>query len=91
MATPEPVPAMSVLDMTMELTWASWETIMRRTLLVLQSACSPAEFSSMLDEKTAAVAEISLLLASPNPSSMQALLTPWHSRATANAMRLRNF
>lgn len=43
----------------------------------------------MLDEKTAAALEISQLLLSPNRASAEALLTPWHSRATANAKRLR--
>jgi len=82
-------PAISVFQMTTELTWASWETIIRRTFMMAQSTCSLAEFHRMLDEKTAAALEIGGLLFSPNGTTPEDLLTPWHRRATANAKRLR--
>ncbi len=77
------------MQLTAELAWASWETVMRRTMMMAQGTCSPAEYQSMIAEKTAAALEIGGLLFSPNGASAQALLTPWHSRATANAKRLR--
>ena len=75
--------------MLAELAWASWETIARRTLMMAQSTCSLAEYEQMIVEKTAAAVEIGMLLASPTVASAEALLHPWHSRATANARRLR--
>jgi len=78
-------PAAPACQMMAELAWASWETIVRRTVMIAQSTCSAAEYQCMLDEKTAATLEIGGLLF----SSAEALLTPWHSRATANATRLR--
>jgi len=82
-------PALSTSLMMAELAWASWETIIRRTVMMAQSTCSPAEYRRMLDEKTAAALEIGGLLFAPDGASAEALLAPWHSRATANAKRLR--
>jgi predicted metal-binding transcription factor (methanogenesis marker protein 9) len=39
---------------------ASWETVMRRTLLIAQSDCSPAEYRRMVKEKAEAVAGFQL-------------------------------
>ncbi len=89
MPLPKPSPVASAFQMTAELAWASWETVVRRTVMMAQSTCSPAEYQRMLDEKTAAALEIGGLLFSPYGASAEALLTPWHSRATANAKRLR--
>ena len=75
--------------MLAELAWASWETIVRRTFMIAQSTCSPAEYQTMISEKTAAVMEIGIMLASPAGATAAALLEPLHSRATANARRLR--
>jgi hypothetical protein len=75
--------------MMAELAWASWETIARRTLMMAQNSCSIAEYNRMVYEKTAATLEISRVLASPISASAEALLMPLHSRATANAKRLR--
>ena len=83
-------PAVSAPLMIAELAWASWETIVRRTVMMAQSTCSSAEYQRMLDEKTAAALEIGGLLLAPCGASAEALLTPWHSRATANAKRLRS-
>ncbi len=75
--------------MMVELAWASWETIARRTLMMAQSTCSPAEYHRMVREKAAAARDMSKLLSSSKGASVEALLKPWHSRATANAKRLR--
>jgi hypothetical protein len=72
-----------------ELAWASWETIARRTFMMAQSTCSPAEYYEMMSEKAAAAIEIGMVLSSPKGASAAALLKPLHSRATANAKRLR--
>ncbi len=75
--------------MLAELAWASWETIARRSIMIAQSTCSVAEYQTMVSEKTAAAMEIGMMLASPAGATAAALLEPWHSRATANAKRLR--
>lgn len=59
-------PAVSASLMMAELAWASWETIVRRTVMMAQSTCSSAEYHRMLDEKTAAAVAISGLLFSPS-------------------------
>ena len=56
--------------------------------MMAQNTCSPAEYNRMVAEKTAAALDIGLLLVSPGVSA-EALLQPLHSRATANARRLR--
>jgi hypothetical protein len=69
---------------------ASWETVMRRTLLIAQSDCSPAEYRRMVKEKAEAVAASSLaLIANGGKASVSSLLMPWYRRANANAKRLR--
>ena len=87
--TPKSQAALSIPFMMAELAWASWETIARRSLLMAQNACSVAEYNRMVAEKTAAAMEIGLVLASTGSVSAEALLQPLHSRATANARRLR--
>lgn len=56
--------------------------------MMAQSTCSSVEYQRMFDEKAAAALEIGGLLFSLEGASAEALLTPWHSRATANAKRL---
>ena len=75
--------------MMAELAWASWETVIHRTLLMTRNACSSAEYYRMFEEKTVATLETGELLFSPNITTITAFLIPWHSRATANAARLR--
>ena len=58
-------------------------------LMMSQNACSPAEYRRMFNEKAAAALETGELLLSPGAVSVEAFLEPWHSRATANARRLR--
>jgi hypothetical protein len=68
----------------------SWETVMRRTLLIAQNDCSPAEYRRMVKEKAEAVTISGLaLISSGGKAPMSSLLAPWHRRAKANAKRLR--
>lgn len=83
-------PARSLPAMMLELTLASWETIGRRSLMMAQGTCSPAEYARMVREKTTALTQsASVLTRSRGAPSAAALLAPWHSKATANARRLR--
>jgi hypothetical protein len=76
--------------MMTDLIMASWETIARRTLLVAQNKCSPVEYQRMVREKAMAAATSGLrLISSGGRASMASVLGPWHSRAVANAKRLR--
>ena len=76
--------------MMTDLMMASWETIARRTLLVAQNKCSPAEYQRMAREKALAAATSGLrLISSGGGASMASVLAPWHSRAVSNAKRLR--
>lgn len=74
-----------------EMTAASLETICRRTLLIAQGRCAPAEYRRMVLEKAAAVqsSAAALVRADSGKAKPLALLSPWHSRVTANAKRLR--
>lgn len=81
--TPMPV-------MIADLMAASWETIARRTLLIAQNRCWPAEYRRMLHEKAEAAATSGLrLMAGGRSASIASALAPWRSRAVANARRLR--
>ncbi len=82
--------ALALPVMAVQLGLASFEVIARRTLMMATGACSPAEYRRMVAEKQAAVARSATLLAkSGGRASATSLLAPWHSRATANAKRLR--
>jgi hypothetical protein len=69
------------------LTAASWETIFRRTLLMAQGTCSPAEYRRMTAEKVAAMQTATRALM--NGRGQAAILAPFVSRARSNAKRLR--
>jgi hypothetical protein len=72
------------------LMFASWETFTRRTLLIAQNKCSPAEYRRMLNEKIEAAAASGLQLFSRGGrASTASLMAPWRRRAVANAKRLR--
>lgn len=76
--------------MMADLTLASWETITRRMLLISQNKCSQAEYTRMVSEKTqAAIASGQKLMSSNGQASIASLMSPWLSRASANAKRLR--
>jgi hypothetical protein len=76
--------------MMAELGLASLEVIGRRTLMMARGACSPIEYHRMVQEKAAAAASSARRLAAGGgTASAASLLAPWHSRAKANAKRLR--
>ena len=76
--------------MMTDLMMASWETIARRTMLMAQNKCSPAEYRRMVEEKAEAAATSGLkFLSSGGRASMTSILAPWRNRAVANARRLR--
>ena len=69
------------------LTAASWETILRRSLLMARGACSTAEYQRMVAEKLAAIQTASRALMTGKGQG--AMLAPFASRARSNAKRLR--
>ena len=73
-----------------ELFLASWETILRRIMLMSSGRCSPAEYQRMVQEKADAFRQnVTALSRSTGRPSATALMAPWHRRAVANARRLR--
>ncbi len=82
-------PAFLPFDMA-DLALASWETITRRSWMMLSGSCPPAEYQRMLQEKMEAVCASAMAAAfTPGPSMMSAALAPFTRRARANAKRLR--
>ncbi len=77
--------ALSVL-MT-QLTMASWETIYRRTVMMVQGTCSPTEYQRMGAEKLEAAQRAMLALATGRGQA--AALAPFVARTRANVRRLR--
>jgi hypothetical protein len=76
--------------MMTDLMLASWETVARRTLLIAENECSPAEYSRMFREKAEAAAATGLaLISSGGRPTAVSMLAPWYRRAVANARRLR--
>jgi hypothetical protein len=73
--------------MLAELTAASFETVWHRTALMMNGDCTAGEYERMLTEKMRAV-QLSTA-AMVNGDSLEAVLHPFHKRATANARRLR--
>jgi hypothetical protein len=73
--------------MMAELAMASWETIARRTAMIARGTLSPAEYQRMFIEKAAALQQSAMAVMTGRRK--KAALRPWHSRATANARRLR--
>jgi hypothetical protein len=74
--------------MMTELTVSSFDTILKRTGMILSGTCTPGEYHRMVQEKAEA-AHASLSALTTGSMDLGALLAPWHSRATANARRLR--
>lgn len=73
-----------------DLAFASWETIARRSWLMVAGGCSPIEYQQMMKEKIEAACDSALAVAFAPPHSMvSAALAPWTLRARANARRLR--
>jgi hypothetical protein len=73
--------------MMAQLTVASWETMLRRTLMMAQGTCTPAEYRRMTEEKVAAV-QMSMA-ALVKGQSHAAVLAPFVARTRANVRRLR--
>ncbi|HKM69837.1 MAG TPA: hypothetical protein VJX94_07180 [Stellaceae bacterium] len=73
--------------MMAELAMASWETIARRTAMIVQGTCTSAEYQRMVMEKAAALQQSTIAVMTGR--GKKAALAPWHKRATANAKRLR--
>ncbi len=71
-----------------ELAMASWETVWHRTALMASGECTLAEYERMLSEKMGAMTQASVALMSGREP--EAVLRPFHRKATANAKRLRN-
>lgn len=80
---PQPLPLM-----WMELGLASWETIARRSLMMAEGSCTPAEYQRMVVEKMMAAQQMALLAWSP-AATAATLLGPWHKAARSNSRRLR--
>jgi hypothetical protein len=81
---------LSLPGMMTELMLASCETIARRTLLMAQNTCSPAEYRRMVTEKVEAAAASGLqFISSGGRASMALVMAPWRRRAVSNAKRLR--
>ena len=73
--------------MMARLTLASWETMLRRTLMMARGTCTPAEYRRMTAEKATAV-QMSMA-ALMTGRSQAAVLAPFVKRTQANAKRLR--
>jgi hypothetical protein len=77
----------SLPAMMTQLTFASWETICRRTLMMAQGTCSAAEYQRMVMEKAAAMQASTLALLTGRGNA--AVVAPYLARSRANAKRLR--
>ena len=76
------------LPMTMAwLTLTSWETVCRRSLMMLQGTCPQAEYRRMVSEKRAAMQRSALVLMKGGGHAAQ--LAPFLRRTKANVKRLR--
>ena len=76
--------------MMAQLAFASWETIAHRSRMMALGACTPAEYRRMTAEKMrAAEASSMALFRRGGTGAAAAMLSPWLSRARANAKRLR--
>jgi len=73
--------------MMARLTAASWETVWRRSLMMAQGTCTPAEYRRMTAEKVAAAQKSMAALISGRGQA--AVLAPFVNRTRANARRLR--
>jgi hypothetical protein len=73
--------------MMAQLTVASWETILRRTLMMAQATCTPAEYRRMTAEKVAAVQmSMGALMTGRGQTAM---LAPFVNRTRVNVRELR--
>ena len=87
MKTPSVYAPFALPLMMAQLAASSWETILRRSLMMAQGNCSVSEYHRMGAEKTAALHASAIALLSGRGQT--AALAPFVSRARANARRLR--
>jgi hypothetical protein len=73
--------------MMAQLTFASWETIYHRGMMMAQGTCSAAEYQRMVMEKAAAMQASTIALMTGRGHA--AALAPYLVRSRANAKRLR--
>jgi hypothetical protein len=79
----------AIATMGMELAFYSWETIARRSLLMISGACPPAEYQRMVLEKAAAFSSAAIAVGSGRPDAFARTITPLHAAVKANVRRLR--
>jgi hypothetical protein len=80
--------AATTMPLTMaHLALSSWETIVRRSLLIASGTCPPAEYRRMVSEKLAALQGAAFAAATGRGNA--AILAPFVRRSRANAKRLR--
>ncbi len=72
--------------MMSQLAAASWETIMRRTMMMAQGTCSPAEYKRMSAEKVEAATRS--MTALTTGKGQAAVLAAFVTRTRANVARL---
>jgi hypothetical protein len=89
MTRPNPPTYANLPGMLTELAISSWDTIFRRSALMLQGQCSIAEYQRMIWEKAEAAQASMTVLAVPGPLNVAAALNPWLQRAKANSKRLK--
>jgi 7-cyano-7-deazaguanine synthase in queuosine biosynthesis len=73
--------------MMAQLAAASWETILRRTLMMVQCTCTAAEYRRMAAEKVTAMH--TSMSAATGWRGQTAVLAPFVNRTRANVLRLR--
>ena len=73
--------------MLARLTFASWETIMRRSVMMAQGTCSPDEYIRMTSEKLSAM-QTSMAAVARGGGHAEAL-APYVTKTRANVQRLR--
>ena len=73
--------------MLTQLTFASWETIYHRSMMMAQGTCSAAEYQRMIMEKAAAMQAATFALMTGRGHA--AAVAPYLVRSRANARRLR--
>jgi len=81
------IPSYALPILMARLAAASWETIWRRSLMMAQGTCTPAEYRRMAAEKVAAMQSSTAALMQGRGDV--AVLAPFVNRTRANVKRLR--
>jgi hypothetical protein len=83
-----PIPCFLPLMMA-ELAFNSYDTIAKRTALIMTGQCTAEEYRRMTMEKAEAAQASLMAMASATPwRAFEAAITPWLRSARANAKRL---